>query len=178
MSAPEAIDCHAHVLAKGRKITSDRHVPPGRDYTIDELLQIFKEHGISRGLLTAPSYYLTDNSLLLSALARAPFLRGTVLTTAEASAALPQAAGLKEMGVPGEETPLWWILLAPKGTPHALVEKLVDTMEKGAGSAAMRQFLTETGNPFVLFKGDELKARLGRKYEGLKAVAKSLNMSP
>ena len=105
MSAPEAIDCHAHVLAKERKITSDRHVSPGRDYTIDELLQIFKEHGISRGLLTAPSYYLTDNSLLLSALARAPVLRGTVNLQPDTTMAEIEALGQK--GVCGMRLN-WW----------------------------------------------------------------------
>ena len=72
-----AIDCHAHVIDHTRPITSHRHTQPLRSHTAEELLSLFDENGVSQGLLTAPSFYLTDNSLLLDTLAAHTRFRGT-----------------------------------------------------------------------------------------------------
>jgi tripartite-type tricarboxylate transporter receptor subunit TctC len=101
-----------------------------------------------------------------------------LLTTAERSPALPQAAGLKDMGIPGEETPLWWILIAHKATPQDVLTRIREAAEKSASSPAMRQFLTETGNPHTISTGDDLVRRLVREYEALGATAKALGMTP
>ena len=48
--------------------------------TVEEYLAVLDAHGVSHGVLTAPSFYGTDNSLLLSALDAADGrLRGTVI---------------------------------------------------------------------------------------------------
>ena len=101
-----AVDCHAHVLSGILPITSDRHKPPERDYTVEELLALFDAHGISHGLLTAPSYYLSDNRLLLNALAKGVGrLRGTVILEPDTPAAV--IADLAEQGVCGIRLN-WW----------------------------------------------------------------------
>lgn len=75
-----AIDCHAHVMRRDAPLAADRHSAPKRDCTVEEYLSLLDEHGISHGVLTAPSFYGTDNSLLLDALERAGGrLRGTVI---------------------------------------------------------------------------------------------------
>ena len=75
-----AVDCHAHVLRRDAPLASDRHSGPKRDCTVEEYLTVLDAHGISHGALTAPSFYGTDNSLLLDALDRAARrLRGTVI---------------------------------------------------------------------------------------------------
>jgi predicted TIM-barrel fold metal-dependent hydrolase len=61
-------------------LAPDRHSGPGRDVTVEEFLGELDAHGVSHGVLTAPSFYGTDNSLLLAALAAAPRrLRGTAI---------------------------------------------------------------------------------------------------
>ena len=61
-------------------LAPDRHSGPKRDVSVEEYLATLDEHGISHGLLTAPSFYGTNNSLLLAALAKAPQrLRGTAI---------------------------------------------------------------------------------------------------
>ena len=61
-------------------LAPDRHSGPKRDVSVEEFLGELDAHGISHGVLTAPSFYGTDNSLLLSALAAAPDrLRGTAI---------------------------------------------------------------------------------------------------
>jgi predicted TIM-barrel fold metal-dependent hydrolase len=75
-----AIDCHAHVLRRDAPLAPDRHSAPTRDCTVEEYLGVLDASGISHGVLTAPSFYGTDNSLLLDALDRsAGRLRGTVI---------------------------------------------------------------------------------------------------
>jgi len=61
-------------------LAPDRHSAPKRDCTVEDYLAVLDTHGISHGVLTAPSFYGTDNSLLLDALDRAGGrLRGTVI---------------------------------------------------------------------------------------------------
>ena len=75
-----AVDCHAHVMRIDAPLAPDRHSAPKRDCTVEDYLAVLDTHGISHGVLTAPSFYGTDNSLLLDALDRAGGrLRGTVI---------------------------------------------------------------------------------------------------
>jgi predicted TIM-barrel fold metal-dependent hydrolase len=75
-----AIDCHAHVMRRDAPLAPDRHSAPKRDCTVDQYLSVLDANGISHGVLTAPSFYGADNSLLLDALDRAAGrLRGTVI---------------------------------------------------------------------------------------------------
>ena len=67
-------------------LAPDRHSGPARDVTVEEFLGELDAHGISHGVLTAPSFYGTDNSLLLSALDVAPHrLRGTAIVAPDVS---------------------------------------------------------------------------------------------
>jgi len=65
-------------------LAPDRHSGPKRDFTVGEYLAELDKHGISHGVLTAPSFYGTDNSLLLAALdAAGGRLRGTAIVSPE-----------------------------------------------------------------------------------------------
>jgi len=89
-----AVDCHAHVLRRDAPLAPDRHSAPKRDCTIEEYLAVLDAHGISHGVLTAPSFYATDNSLLLDALDRAVGrLRGTVIVAPDVGRAALAAIG-------------------------------------------------------------------------------------
>lgn len=74
------VDSHTHIMVKDAKLAPGRHSEPQRDISAEELLALFDRHGITHGVLTQPSFYGTDNSLLLAALARYPQrLRGTAI---------------------------------------------------------------------------------------------------
>ncbi|MDQ6618214.1 MAG: amidohydrolase family protein [Pseudomonadota bacterium] len=78
--AVSAVDSHAHVLRRDAPLAAERHSAPARDATVDEYLQILDAHGVSHAVLTAPSFYGPDNTLLLAALAAHPSrLRGTII---------------------------------------------------------------------------------------------------
>jgi len=75
-----AIDAHAHVMRRDAPLAPDRHSAPARDFTVNEYLDVLDQHGVSHGVLTAPSFYGSDNSLLLDALDAQPRrLRGTAI---------------------------------------------------------------------------------------------------
>ncbi len=77
---PIRIDSHAHVFRRDLPLTPGHRHAPRHDALLPELLGIWDRHGITHAVLTAPSFYGTDNAFLLAALAAAPNrLRGTVI---------------------------------------------------------------------------------------------------
>ena len=62
------VDAHAHVMRRDAPLAAQRHSAPKRDVTVEEYLAVLDRHGVAHGVLTAPSFYGTDNSLLLAAL--------------------------------------------------------------------------------------------------------------
>jgi predicted TIM-barrel fold metal-dependent hydrolase len=89
-----AVDCHAHVMRRDAPLAPNRHSAPKRDCTVEDYLTVLDTHGISHGVLTAPSFYGTDNRLLLEALDRASGrLRGTVIVDPDIDCALLAAMG-------------------------------------------------------------------------------------
>src|ERR1700676_61771 len=92
-----AVDCHAHVMRRDAPLAPHRHSAPKRDCSVEEYLGVLDRHAISYGLLTAPSFYDTDNSLLLDSLDRAgERLRGTAIVDPNV-----ERETLAAMGKPG-----------------------------------------------------------------------------
>lgn len=61
------------------------------------------------------------------------------------SEVLPDVPTLSEAGVPGYEATIWLGLLAPKGTPKAVIEKLNAAVSKIASQAEVRQQWAKQG---------------------------------
>lgn len=122
-----AVDCHAHVIYKNESLVAERHSAPLRDFTLDDYLGLLDRHGVTSALLTAPSFYGSDNTHLLEALDRAQGrLRGTAIVD---PAVITREAlqALRERGVCGIR--LNWIKRDP--LPDAGTEayrKLFDTV--------------------------------------------------
>jgi predicted TIM-barrel fold metal-dependent hydrolase len=95
-----AVDCHAHVIKKNAPLIAERHSAPARDCDLKEYLQVLDTHGVSYGLLTAPSFYGPNNEVLLDALKNANGrLRGTAIV--EPTIAESELANMKAQGVCG-----------------------------------------------------------------------------
>lgn len=61
---------------------------------------------------------------------RAGRIRAIAVTSAKRSAAAPDIPTVAESGVPGYDAPSWWGLLAPAGTPNAIITRLnADTLK-------------------------------------------------
>lgn len=94
------IDCHAHIMLKSAPLAPGRHSEPARDVPVEEFIAVLDAHGVGRGVLTQPSFYGTDNSLLLQALGRYPDrLRGTAIVDPKISEA--DFAALRHGGIRG-----------------------------------------------------------------------------
>ena len=93
-------------------------------------------------------------------------LRALAVTTGQRSPAMPEIPTLEEAGVPGYEASTYVALLAPAGTPRAIINKLNDAAQKALASAAIRdsfaRFATVTsgGTPEQL--GEFLKHDLAK----------------
>jgi 2-pyrone-4,6-dicarboxylate lactonase len=82
-----ACDCHAHLFGpqpRYRYDPSRRYTPP--DALLTDYIAMLRRLGVERGVLVQPSVYMTDNSVLLDALAekRCP-LRGIAVFNADIS---------------------------------------------------------------------------------------------
>lgn len=90
-------DCHAHLFGPYERFP----LAPDRSYTPPEALEhqyvaLLRRLGLAHGVLVHPSAYGDDHSLLLSALAAQPSLRGVVVVRPGSTLAL---RGLRERGV-------------------------------------------------------------------------------
>lgn len=94
------VDSHAHVFRRDLPLTPGHRHAPQHDALLPELLGLFDAHGITHGVLTAPSFLGTDNSYLLSALRSAgDRLRGTVIVDSDTGRA--ELQDLNHFGVVG-----------------------------------------------------------------------------
>ncbi len=101
-----------------------------------------------------------------------------LLSSADRTASLPSASGLRDLGISEEETILWRAVLAPKGTPPAKIAELEAAFEKAASAPATRKFLDDAGEQLVIRKGTALRQYIDKEYEALGKLAKALNLSP
>ncbi len=79
-STERRVDTHAHIFVRGLPLTPGHRHAPQHDALLPDYLGLLDAHGITHGVLTAPSFFGTDNSHLLAGLrAAGGRLRGTVI---------------------------------------------------------------------------------------------------
>jgi tripartite-type tricarboxylate transporter receptor subunit TctC len=69
-------------------------------------------------------------------------LRALAVTGATRAPQLPEVPTISEAGVPGYEAYVWMGLLAPKGTPQAVIDKLQREVVAALGSAEVRAYMS------------------------------------
>lgn len=97
---PDACDSHVHVIGPKRRFPlapGHRYTP--RDALAGELAAMLKRLGMSRVVLIQPSFYRTDNSCMLAAMAQLPGSRGVAVLPPQVSAA--ELDALDDAGVRG-----------------------------------------------------------------------------
>jgi tripartite-type tricarboxylate transporter receptor subunit TctC len=72
-------------------------------------------------------------------------LRALAVTDSRRTELLPDVPTMKEAGVDGVEVSLWYGLLAPAATPHAVVEKLGEAVGRATRDPAVRAALKKEG---------------------------------
>jgi tripartite-type tricarboxylate transporter receptor subunit TctC len=76
---------------------------------------------------------------------RAGKLRGIALTSSKRSSIAPDLPTIAESGLPGYEATTWYGMLAPAGTPVAVVAKLYDAVGEVLKTSDMRDKLLAQG---------------------------------
>src|SRR5262249_50778909 len=72
-------------------------------------------------------------------------LRGLAITSAQRSPNIPELPTIAESGVPGFEVSSWFALMAPAGTPPAIIAKLHQEAVKIMAQPDMREKLAQLG---------------------------------
>jgi tripartite-type tricarboxylate transporter receptor subunit TctC len=77
-------------------------------------------------------------------------LRALAATTTQRSRALPEVPTIAEAGVPGYDSGVWYALLAPRGTPPAVIKRLqadcVQLMKAELGTQMVNDGITPVGS--------------------------------
>jgi tripartite-type tricarboxylate transporter receptor subunit TctC len=108
--------------------------------------------------------------------AKAGRVRALAVTSPKRSPAAPDVPTLAEAGVAGCEISEWNALLAPAGTPAAVVERLHREVTKILAEPAMRQRLAELGAEVVGSTPAELAAFLKSEIAKWAEVVKTANI--
>lgn len=123
-----ACDCHAHLFGPQTKYAyaaNRRYTPP--DATADDYIKMLRAIGVDRAVLVQPSVYMTDNTVILDALAenKFPFRAVAVVNDAVSDAELAHmhklgVRGLRlnlrnSNGAPGDLAPRLAARIAPMG---------------------------------------------------------------
>jgi tripartite-type tricarboxylate transporter receptor subunit TctC len=83
--------------------------------------------------------------------AKAGKVKALATTGAQRSSVLPDVPTMSEAGVPGYEATIWLGLLAPKGTPPAIVQRLNEAVTKVTSQPDIRQLWGRQGaTPMVM----------------------------
>jgi tripartite-type tricarboxylate transporter receptor subunit TctC len=103
-------------------------------------------------------------------------LRGIAITSTKRSAAAPELPTMEEAGVPGFEVTAWFGLMAPAGTPQALIAKIhADTARIVATADTQERFLAQAVEP-VGGTPEEYAAFIQAEIAKWSRVIKQVNM--
>jgi tripartite-type tricarboxylate transporter receptor subunit TctC len=113
---------------------------------------------------------------VVMATARAGNARCLLLTSAANHPAFPQASGLAALGIPEEETTIWWGMIAPRGVPADRVAILQAAFRQAAASDRFRQLLEAQGVTPGWVEGAAMGTVMRREFDELGRVATAIGL--
>ncbi|MDC7789163.1 tripartite tricarboxylate transporter substrate binding protein [Rhodoplanes sp. TEM] len=99
-----------------------------------------------------------------------------LLTSAARNPALPQAAGLDDIGLGSEETVLWWGLIAPARTPPEVLAKLEKAFMEAASTPAFKATMEKQGATQRVLGAKDTGALIRKELAALGEVAKAIGI--
>ena len=103
---------------------------------------------------------------------RANRVRAIAIAGQKRVALLPDVPTLAESGVVGAELPAWYAMLAPAGTPRAIINRLYDDIVTAFKSAELRERFAALGSEVVLNTPDQFATQLRHDIEAMTKVAR------
>ena len=105
-------------------------------------------------------------------------LRGLGVTTAKRAQALPDVPSIGESGLPGYEATQWFGLLAPAGTPRAVIDRLYQESSRALRNEEFRQRMTAEGLEVVAGTPEEFAAYIKAETVKWAQVIKAAGVKP
>ena len=105
-------------------------------------------------------------------------LRGLGVTTAKRTPALPEVPSIAEAGLPGYEATQWFGVLAPAGTPRAIIDRLHQELSRAVRSPDVKERLTSEGADIVAGTPEEFAAYIKSETDKWTKVIKSAGIKP
>lgn len=118
-----------------------------------------------------------NNKSTLLALIREGKLKALAVTSAARWPELPNTPTMNEVGVAGFPSEIWFGLLAPAGTPPAIVEQLNHAVNDGLKSAEARASLDNLGMETRIGTPQDFAAALGEQRREWKAVIEAAGIT-
>jgi tripartite-type tricarboxylate transporter receptor subunit TctC len=103
-------------------------------------------------------------------------VRALGVTSEKPSPVVPDLRPLSEMGVPGYHFELWWGMLAPAGTPPAIVDAINAEVNRVISTPEMRAVFEREGAEPAPMPVATFAATIKREIEGWKKVAKDADI--
>ncbi len=100
-------------------------------------------------------------------------LRGLGVTSKKRSETIPEVPTIEEAGVPGYELSSWYGILAPAGTPRAIVDQLNAAIVKIVAMPDVQKVMVDGGSEPQSSTPDEFMARIRSDVAKFAAVVKS-----
>ena len=102
-------------------------------------------------------------------------LRALAVTSAERSKAMPDVPSIAEAGVPGYAATLWSGLLAPRGTPPEIVQKLYDEIAKILKQPEVESAYLATGTDVTISNPEQFGRFVRAEYDKWAKVIKTVD---
>ena len=102
-------------------------------------------------------------------------LRALAVTSAERSKATPEVPSIAEAGVPGYAATLWLGLLAPKGTPPEIVQKLYHEIAKLLKQPEVESAYLATGTDVTISNPEQFGRFVRAEYDKWAKVVKAVD---
>jgi tripartite-type tricarboxylate transporter receptor subunit TctC len=108
---------------------------------------------------------------------RSGTLRGVAVGTSKRSTMFPELPTIGET-VPGYEAASWFGLLAPAGTPRAVIDKINAAVNKALADPAIQKLMDSLGVELIGGAPDQFEAYLKTRVAEIKTVSKAANLVP
>jgi len=103
-------------------------------------------------------------------------LRGIVVTTAERTSSLPDIPTLAEVGVKGYDSSQWFGMLAPAGTPPAIIAKINADLQRVLALPDVKERLASQGGDAKYSTADAFGTLMKSEYEKYKRIIAEANI--
>jgi len=105
-------------------------------------------------------------------------IRALGVTTLKRVQVMPEVPTLAETALPGFETSQWFGILAPKGTPRRIIDRLYQAISRASSRADVKERLAAQGVEVVNRKPEEFAALIKREIAQWGEVIKAAGIRP